>query len=337
MTLVGGIAVGVFERIVLANVDPRNQSIVDLYLFVAALVLVVFLIRNPRDDAGWSLAAQVKPIPERLRSLWYVRRLPQLGSRAGVRVPGRDPAVPVAAVRRSSSGPRSSSTRSIALSITPLAGWAGQLSLGQFAFVGLGALTMVLLRSGLDIPVPFDLWDMQFQLAWLPAAIVATAVGVLAAVAIGIPALRARGLFLAVITLAFAVMCSNWLFRQPTWTGTKYGTSTPRLEPPVIGSIDFSNRRSMYYLCFGVLVVVAAIRRAAASHRRRPLDDRGARQRGHGRGVDRPDEPGQGDVVRVVGRHRRARGDPAHHLARAGHARRRRSRPTSRCWSSPPP
>ena len=74
--------------------------------------------------------------------------------------------------RRSSCGRRSSSTRSIALSITPLAGWAGQLSLGQFAFVGLGALTMVVLRAGLDIPVPFDLWDMHFEMAWLPAAIV---------------------------------------------------------------------------------------------------------------------------------------------------------------------
>ena len=257
MTLVGGIAVGVFERIVLLNVDPRNQSIVDLYLFVAALVLVVFLIRNPRDVAGWSLAAQVKPIPERLRSLWYVRRLPQLGL---VLVFGFLAAIPLFLSLQSEYFLWTEIViyALIALSITPLAGWAGLLSLGQFAFVGLGALTMVLLRSGLDIPVPFDLWDMQFQLAWLPAVIIATAVGVLAAVAIGIPALRARGLFLAVITLAFAVMCSNWLFRLPTWTGSKYGTSTPRLEPPAIGSIDFSNRRSMYYLCFGVLVIVAA-------------------------------------------------------------------------------
>ena len=93
--------------------------------------------------------------------------------------------------------------------------------------VGLGALTMVLLRSGLDIPVPFDLWDMQFQMAWLPAVIVATAVGVVAALVIGIPALRVRGLFLAVITLAFAVMCSNWLFRQSTWTGSQVRHDDP--------------------------------------------------------------------------------------------------------------
>ena len=65
----------------------------------------------------------------------------------------------------------------VALSITLLAGWAGQLSLGQFAFVGLGALTMVVLRAGLDIPVPFDLCDMQLAARLAPAVVVATAVG----------------------------------------------------------------------------------------------------------------------------------------------------------------
>lgn len=258
MTIVGGIGVGVFERIVLANVDPRNQALVDLYLFVAALVLVVFLIRNPRDVAGWSLSTQVKPIPERLQSLWYVRRLPLLGLTV---LFGFLALVPLFLSRRSQEFLWTEIViyALIALSITPLAGWAGQLSLGQFAFVGLGAMTMVVLRAGLDIPVPFDLWDMNVRMAWLPAAVVATLAGVVAALVIGIPALRARGLFLAVITLAFAVMCSNWLFRLPTWTGTKYGTSTPRIDPPKIGSVDLSDRRSMYYLCFGVLVVAALI------------------------------------------------------------------------------
>ena len=258
MCIVGGIAVGVFEHIVLANVDPRNQSIVDLYLFVAALVLVMFLIRSPRDEADWSLTAQVKPIPERLRALWYVRRLPQLGLTL---VFGFLAVIPFFLSQQSQQFLWTEIViyALVALSITPLAGWAGQLSLGQFAFVGLGALTMLMFHTGLDVPVPFDLWDMHFHMAWVPATILATAVGVIAAIAIGIPALRARGLFLAVITLAFAVMCSNWLFRQSTWTGSKYGTSTHRIDPPVIAGVDFSNRRNMYYLCFGVLVVVAAI------------------------------------------------------------------------------
>ncbi len=123
---------------------------------------MVFVIRNPRDETGWSLSSQVKPIPERLRSLWYVRRLPQLGFAV---LFGFLAVLPLFLSRRSQEFLWTEIViyALVALSITPLAGWAGQLSLGQFAFVGLGALTMVMLRAGLDIPVPFDLWDMHVR------------------------------------------------------------------------------------------------------------------------------------------------------------------------------
>ena len=252
-----------------------------------------------RDDTGWSLSAQVKPIPERLRSLWYVRRLPQIGfvvlfgflavlplfldaAVAGVPVdrdrdlragravdhaarrlggPALARAVRVRRPRRADDGRAARRPRHP----------------GAVRPVGHAGAAGVAARPSSSRP----------------------RVGVVAALVIGIPALRVRGLFLAVITLAFAVMCSNWLFRQPAWTGSEFGTTTPRIDPPVIGSIDFSNRRSLYYLCLGVLVVDDARRRAAAAHGHRPLDDRGARQRGHGRGVDRLAEPHQG--------HRRSR------------------------------
>src|SRR5262249_918669 len=222
------------------------------------LVLVTFVVRNRRDDTGWSLSTQVKPIPERLRSLWYVRRLPALGFAV---LFGFLLVLPAFLTQQSQTflWTEIAIYALIAASITPLAGWAGQLSLGQFAFVGLGAMTLVVLREGHDIPVPFNLWNMSFHMAWLPAVICSVLVGVFAAVIIGIPALRVRGLFLAVITLAFAVMCSNWLFRRPLFTGNQYATSTPRIAPPVIGSLDFSNRRSMYYLCVGVLAVTTMI------------------------------------------------------------------------------
>jgi ABC-type branched-subunit amino acid transport system ATPase component/ABC-type branched-subunit amino acid transport system permease subunit len=124
---------------------------------------------------------------------------------------------------------------------------------------------MVVVTEGHDIPVPLNLWDMSFELGWLPAVAVSVAVGTIAALIIGIPALRVRGLFLAVITLAFAVMCSNWLFRARVFTGSKFGTNTPRLDPPTIAGIDFSVRRNLYYLCLAVLIlttlVVARLRR----------------------------------------------------------------------------
>ena len=319
MTIVGGIAVGVFERFVIANVGPRDQSVVDLYLFIAALVLVTMVVRNRRDETGWALSAHVKPIPERLRSLWYVRHLPLIGFTV---LFGFFAILPLFLHQQSQQFLWTEIViyALVALSITPLAGWAGQLSLGQFAFVGLGSLTMVVLRAGLDIPMPFNLADVSVQMAWFPAVVCSTLVGVFAAIIIGVPALRARGLFLAVITLAFAVMCSNWLFRLPLFTGSEFGTTTPRIAPPVIGNVDFSNRRSLYYLCYAVLVVttiiVARLRRTGIGRSMiavRDNEDMAAASTG------RP-EPDQGHVVRGVGRHRRARRLPAHHVAPTGHA-----------------
>ena len=216
------------------------------------------VVRNRRDDTGWALSAHVKPIPERLRSLWYVRHLPLLGFTV---LFGFFAILPLFLHQQSQQFLWTEIViyALVALSITPLAGWAGQLSLGQFAFVGLGSLTMVVLRAGLDIPIPFNLADVSVQMAWFPAVVCSTLVGVFAAIIIGIPALRARGLFLAVITLAFAVMCSNWLFRLPLFTGSEFGTTTPRIAPPVIGRFDFNNRRSLYYLCYAVLVVATLI------------------------------------------------------------------------------
>ena len=150
----------------------------------------------------------------------------------------------------------------VVLSMTVLTGWAGQLSLGQFAFVGLGGLTVLGLTQGNDIPVPFDLFDLSLEMPWALAMVVATAVGVVVAVIVGLPALRVRGLFLAVTTLAFAVASATWLFQQDFFTG---GTSFPRpANKPVLDigpiHIDFdASRKNYYFLCLVSLAVMAAV------------------------------------------------------------------------------
>ena len=42
-------------------------------------MLVLFVHRGRRDEASWSLSARVKPVPERLARLWYVRHLAAIG------------------------------------------------------------------------------------------------------------------------------------------------------------------------------------------------------------------------------------------------------------------
>ena len=146
----------------------------------------------------------------------------------------------------------------VALSLTLLTGWAGQISLGQFAFVGLGAFSLVALTKGHDIPIPLNLFDLSLQLNWGTAVVLSTLLGALAALIIGVPALRVRGLFLAVATLAFAVASANWILAQDVFTG---GTTAVRpVTEPVLGPFDFgASRKSFYFLCLGFLVVVTVL------------------------------------------------------------------------------
>ncbi|MEM8707765.1 MAG: branched-chain amino acid ABC transporter ATP-binding protein/permease, partial [Actinomycetota bacterium] len=107
-------------------------------------------------------------------------------------------------------------------------------------------------------PVPFDLFDVSLTLPWGAAIVLGTAVGVVFAVLVGLPALRVRGLFLAVVTLAFAVAAARWLFIQDVFTG---GTTSPRpVQPPSLFGIDLDeNRRGQYYLCLVALIMLAWI------------------------------------------------------------------------------
>ena len=101
----------------------------------------------------------------------------------------------------------------IGVSLTMLVGWAGQVSLGQFALVGIGAYVTAK-------------WAGQAGWSMVELLVVAGLVGAVVMVVIGLPALRVRGLTLAVTTLGLAVIAPDWLYQQG-WLGG----STPFNEP----------------------------------------------------------------------------------------------------------
>ena len=80
--------------------------------------------------------------------------------------------------------------------------WAGQISLAQVALMGVGAFVTARANADFSIPLPF-------------AVVLGMLGAVLASLTIGLPALRIRGLALAITTLAFAFAASRWLFVQP--------------------------------------------------------------------------------------------------------------------------
>jgi branched-chain amino acid transport system permease protein len=130
----------------------------------------------------------------------------------------------------------------VLLSLVVLTGWAGQVSLGQFAFVAIGALVGGALTSRAGI---------SFWLALPIAAIITTAIAIL----LGLPALRIRGLFLGVVTLAFASAVSVLLFDQ-----RYFGWLQPsNIKRPTLLLVDFEDERSMYYLCLAFLVLTVLL------------------------------------------------------------------------------
>ncbi len=250
-----GMAVGVVERLIATNFDDRTLP--DLMMFIATVLVVLFLSRERREDGNWSLSPQSRPVPERLASIWWVRNLNRIGF---VFLFAALAAIPIFVT--SFSGlflwSRVLVWAIVAVSLTILTGWSGQISLGQFAFVGVGGMATIALTNGHDLPIPLDLFDASPTLAWLPAVVMATLFGVVIALLVGLPALRVRGLFLAVVTLAFAVMCVTWLFEQDAFTG---GSTIPaNAQPPVWFGFDFGEgQRGKYYLSLASLMVVAWI------------------------------------------------------------------------------
>ena len=108
----------------------------------------------------------------------------------------------------------------VALSVVVLTGLVGQISLATFALAGTAGFAMV--RAG-------DSLGLGFPFAPLVGVLVAIGFGVLA----GLPAVRVRGLTLAVTTLAASIAIEELLFRWSWFSGGAQGARVP--EPSLFG------------------------------------------------------------------------------------------------------
>ena len=133
----------------------------------------------------------------------------------------------------------------VALSLVVLMGCAGQISLGQFAFAGIGALVAGRLSSSQSWPFP---------LAFAGGVLAATLVGLLFA----LPALRTRGVSLAVITLGLAQAVQNVLFSNTKYTGGTSGTPVGKVS--LFGwDIDNFLHSKRYTTVFGLVFIGLAV------------------------------------------------------------------------------
>ncbi len=239
-TFFAAIGIGVFEQAVFWSYPLSTTVDVALFALVLGALLLQRRRRSRTDDSGlggYVALREVRPIPQVLRALPEVRMVRWAGIAAIVGI-----AVLVPMVMAGSQVILLTYVviyGILAISLVVLAGWAGQVSLGQFAFAGMGAATVgVLLVSA----------HMDFFVALLAAAVV----GGMAAAVVGIPALKMPGLFLAVTTMAFAVPVSSYLLNS-----AYFPALTPAVipRPLLFGRIDLSSNGAFYELCLAMLVV----------------------------------------------------------------------------------
>ena len=235
--------------------DGNKPGYNDAVLFVIVLVGLLVTRRGGggRVDADssstWQAARETRPIPREMVRLPEVR-----AARVAI---WAVLAVAVLTLPLWLSNSRISLATVIVLfgivaaSLVVLSGWAGQVSLGHMAFVGVGAAVGGALTSNRDQDL-------------VVAVFVAGLVGAVAAVVVGYPAIRRRGLTLAVSTLAFALFVSSYVLNRTIWGDRLPGRRIDR--GTLLWSIEMTNETRFFYVSLAflglALLMVNGVRRS---------------------------------------------------------------------------
>ena len=144
------------------------------------------------------------------------------------------------------------------LGLNIVVGFAGLLDLGYVAFFAIGAYMMGVLTSPELAANPLTYWQA------LPIALAAV---VVSGFILGLPVLKMRGDYLAIVTLGFGeivrlLVLSDWL--RP-WLGGTQGIQL--IAHPIIGPIEFESQQMLYYVIVAfILVAIFIAARLKESH-----------------------------------------------------------------------
>ena len=260
-TLVAGIAIGILSDAVAAKTGSDSATApVLLGVVLVALLLQKGVIARALDTgvSTWQTLKEFRPIPPELTRVkevvWFRTALGLLLAAFLLAFPY------IVGPSRYGFAQICVISGIVAVSLVILTGWAGQISLGHFGIVGVGAVTAGKLVADHDV---------DFFVA-LAASIVA---GAIVAVLVGLPALRIQGLYLAVTTLTFAAAMQLY-FLQPNFSvGRRIlpeaggRVRTPVLFERIVLSDDLGPTRAYYYLCLFFLGLAVLMARAYRRNR----------------------------------------------------------------------
>lgn len=142
------------------------------------------------------------------------------------------------------------------VSITTITGYSGHITLMTAAIAGTGAFFTGRLATGSLHLLP----ELPVMVAMIVGALLCVPIGLAAA----FPALRVRGLFLGLTTLAFGLVIERYVFNS---FYLNPGPSTTAIDTPSLFGVDLGGQRAFYYYELVVLAGAAALARRTATSR----------------------------------------------------------------------
>jgi branched-subunit amino acid ABC-type transport system permease component len=243
VTLIAGTAIGVLEQLLLWNYP--QSGVESLVLFALIVVGALVLLRSPtgraEEKGSWATVAAPRPIPASLRQLRTVRILgPAL---ALVTVAGLA-ALPLGITNASAV----TMTQILAFvivgfSVGIVTGLDGQLSIGQFGIAAVGAI------ASFEVASRTHDYVLSFLYAGAAAALVM--------VVLGLFAIRAKGLFITVTTLSFALLVFNWLL-PASWL---FGIDGVTPGSPSVMGIHLDTGKRYYWFALVMVSICFVITR----------------------------------------------------------------------------
>jgi ABC-type branched-subunit amino acid transport system ATPase component/ABC-type branched-subunit amino acid transport system permease subunit len=245
MALIGGLVIGIVDQIALSQTSNGGTATLVVFVLILCIVLVRGrLIASAFSTSGTAIQDRSPlQVPAVLRRKFVVRRQAAFLAAFGLLLALLLPFLPYL----NTSGNQFQLSlvlvyAIVSVSLTMLIGWGGQLSLGQFAIVGIGAFIAGRLAThGLGV---------------VPLLLITGLLGAVVMLVVGLPALRVRGLTLAVTTLGLGVVASEWLFQQAWFTGSPSAVITVGPLPIFHGQSTTTGQLFSYFLVLIVLVVV---------------------------------------------------------------------------------
>ncbi|MHB8466360.1 MAG: branched-chain amino acid ABC transporter permease [Acidimicrobiales bacterium] len=254
VALVAGIMLGVLEQcLYYFSKDPSVSGALILPVLLVAMLLQRGKLSRGQDTGvnTWSLAREFRPIPPELR------RLPEVvWARYGLGVLALALLVggfEFITLKQQILASVVVIYGIVVVSLVILTGWAGQISLGQWAFAGIGAAVAGNMAG-------------RHHGDFFLTLVVAGLVGAVSAVIVGLPALRIPGLYLAMTTLAFAITVQLYFLSRHYFAGFLPTQSQVIERPYLYGRYSLAGDRAFYYTCLAVLALcllsVRALRRS---------------------------------------------------------------------------